>query len=221
MATRRGQPPKVTAEDWSRAALAAIAQSGLAGISVEKIARTLGVTKGSFYGYFASREILITAALDLWEHELLTKIMVPLRAVNDPAQRFILMAGATLLRHHPTGVEGVDSAVEAASEVEISLLGSTDSPEVEEVLKRVVEIRVKFLEDCLRSIGHDSYRSRQLAINAYTLSLGTEALRRNAPNIAAEINDGYLQMIISSYLQPDSASLRSPHFPESSEDDHF
>lgn len=214
MAARRGQPPKATEEDWSRAALAAIAASGLDGVSVEKLARVLGVTKGSFYGYFANRQDLVSAALDLWEHELATKIMEPLTAVGDPARRFELMAAATLLRRHPTGEGDVDAAVAAASEVELSLLGNRDVPEVREVLERVVATRVDFLADCLCGIGHDPQRARQFAINAYSLSLGTEALRRNAPGVAGEIDDSYLRTIIASYLRPEPPVADSSPTPE-------
>ena len=45
----------LTAEDWARAALEAIAEDGVTAVAVEPLARSLGVTKGSFYWHFANR----------------------------------------------------------------------------------------------------------------------------------------------------------------------
>ena len=58
---------RLSAQDWARAALKAIAEGGLAAVGVEPLARTLGVTKGSFYAHYRNRDELITAALEEWE----------------------------------------------------------------------------------------------------------------------------------------------------------
>src|SRR5262249_32384697 len=55
------------AEDWEDAALEALGSSGLAAVNVQSLARTLGVTKGSFYWHFADREALLKATLARWE----------------------------------------------------------------------------------------------------------------------------------------------------------
>ena len=61
------EKPRLSAEDWARAALDVIAEQGLAAVAVEPLARRLGVTKGSFYWHFPSREALLVAALQRWE----------------------------------------------------------------------------------------------------------------------------------------------------------
>ena len=58
---------RLSREDWERAALEAMADAGVAAVAVEPLARRLGVTKGSFYGFFANRDELIEAALSRWE----------------------------------------------------------------------------------------------------------------------------------------------------------
>ena len=57
---------RLSAQDWARAAVKAIANGGLAAVAVEPLARTLGVTKGSFYAHFRNRDELVTAALAEW-----------------------------------------------------------------------------------------------------------------------------------------------------------
>ena len=56
-------------EDWTKVALAAIAEQGAANVSIERLARELGATKGSFYWHFKDRPALIAAALDRWERD--------------------------------------------------------------------------------------------------------------------------------------------------------
>jgi AcrR family transcriptional regulator len=49
------------------AGLRALGAGGPDAVRVESLARTLGVTKGGFYGYFTDRAGLLTEVLDLWE----------------------------------------------------------------------------------------------------------------------------------------------------------
>jgi AcrR family transcriptional regulator len=58
---------RLSAEDWEDAALNLIAEQGVGALAVEALARQLGVTKGSFYWHFRTREALLQAALERWE----------------------------------------------------------------------------------------------------------------------------------------------------------
>ena len=52
---------------WMEKTLEKIGEVGVASIQVELLARELGVTKGSFYWHFPSREALLSATLSYWE----------------------------------------------------------------------------------------------------------------------------------------------------------
>ena len=86
-ATRSDRPSRLSAEDWALAALDVIAEQGLAAVAVEPLARRLGVTKGSFYWHFPSREALLVAALERWEQVEQEEVFGQLEAIPDPAQR--------------------------------------------------------------------------------------------------------------------------------------
>lgn len=58
-----------TKDDWLRAARLALLHRGRDGVRVEALARTLGVTKGSFYWHFKDRRALMEALLHEWEEE--------------------------------------------------------------------------------------------------------------------------------------------------------
>ncbi len=53
-------------EDWIEAAWIALGEGGVEAVRVERLARKLGVTKGSFYWHFKDRQDLINALLDRW-----------------------------------------------------------------------------------------------------------------------------------------------------------
>ncbi|HMV52252.1 MAG TPA: TetR/AcrR family transcriptional regulator [Rhodocyclaceae bacterium] len=52
---------------WIDAATTTLAEYGVAGVRVEALAKTLGVTKGSFYWHFRDRQALLEAVLDNWK----------------------------------------------------------------------------------------------------------------------------------------------------------
>jgi len=58
-----------TREDWLRAARLALLHRGPHGVRVEVLARSLGVTKGSFYWHFKDRRELMEILLREWEDE--------------------------------------------------------------------------------------------------------------------------------------------------------
>lgn len=55
--------------DWLRAARLALLRGGVEAVRVEKLARDLGVTKGSFYWHFKDRGELLELLLREWENE--------------------------------------------------------------------------------------------------------------------------------------------------------
>ncbi len=63
---KRGPKPQVTPEDWVAGVLAEMKETDGVDIRIEAVARRLGVTKGSFYNYFESKEDAVNRALDLW-----------------------------------------------------------------------------------------------------------------------------------------------------------
>lgn len=54
---------------WIEAAIEALGNGGVEAVRVERLARALGVTKGSFYWHFEDRTALLNAVLDGWERE--------------------------------------------------------------------------------------------------------------------------------------------------------
>jgi AcrR family transcriptional regulator len=64
--TARPPAPRLGREAWLEAALDTLAGGGVGDIRVELLAKTLGVTKGSFYWHFRDRGALLEALLAQW-----------------------------------------------------------------------------------------------------------------------------------------------------------
>lgn len=67
----RHQPKKLrlSRADWLAAARAALIAEGKDAVKVERLAKTLNVTRGGFYWHFKDRDDLLDALLESWEEE--------------------------------------------------------------------------------------------------------------------------------------------------------
>jgi AcrR family transcriptional regulator len=156
-AEKTDKPARLSAEDWALAALDVIAESGLNAVAVEPLAKRLGVTKGSFYWHFPSREALLVAALDRWERTEQETVFGQLEAVSDPRARLrdLFRLVAHELKPHVIYSE---------------LLKALDHPVVKPVLERVSERRLDYLTASFRQAGmgrSDAQNRARLAYAAY------------------------------------------------------
>jgi AcrR family transcriptional regulator len=60
---------------WIEEGLRALAAGGPEAVRIETLARSLGVTKGGFYGYFADRRALLGELLDAWERTSVDEVI--------------------------------------------------------------------------------------------------------------------------------------------------
>jgi AcrR family transcriptional regulator len=159
---------RLSRDDWTKAALLAIADKGTANVSVERLARQLGATKGSFYWHFKDRPALIAAALQWWEQEYTDRIIDRLSEVVDPRDRLRRLL-ASAFEDQP-GVH-----------IDANLLAAADDPAVGPVLERVARKRLAFVDRIFAELGARGGSDRALlAFSAYT---GLAQLRRTAPGL--------------------------------------
>jgi AcrR family transcriptional regulator len=172
MATRESTRPKARLgrDDWIRAALDAIAAGGLAAVAVEPLARSLGVTKGSFYAHFSNRDELIEAALKAWEHSHAEEQVEQFRAIDDPAERL-----AAVLR------VATEFSQSGAPSVHGRLMGELGDPRVRSAVSRVNAARLDRLSETYRELGVTERTARDRARIAYATYLGLLQMAREAP----------------------------------------
>ncbi len=73
-------------DDWIHAARLALLRGGVEAVRVEKLARGLGVTKGSFYWHFKDRDELLELLLGEWEDEV--PGILPQLGRGSPREKF-------------------------------------------------------------------------------------------------------------------------------------
>ena len=79
---------KLSASEWTQGALKLLAERGVDGLRVERLAPMLGVTKGSFYWHFADRAELLDAVLVEWRQVATDQVIEAVeRASDEPAER--------------------------------------------------------------------------------------------------------------------------------------
>lgn len=163
--------PRLSREDWIAAALDAIAQGGLGGVAVEPLAARLGVTKGSFYSHFSSREEWIDAALQSWEHSHGQAELDRFAAIDDPTERLhaLLLAAVTFSQSGDLSVH-------------LGLLGELADERVAGVLARVNASRIRLLTRTYRQLGFSRQRADDRARLAYAAYLGLLQMAREAPS---------------------------------------
>lgn len=65
---------QLTREDWIEAARKVLISSGVDDVKVDRLARKMKVTRGSFYWHFKNRQDLLDALLAQWERQNLSEI---------------------------------------------------------------------------------------------------------------------------------------------------
>ena len=164
---------KVSRDDWTMAALRALARGGVAAVAVDRLARELGVTRGSFYWHFADREALLVAALETWELRATTEVVAAVRALDDAWVRARTLFAEALGSEEIAGLEP-------------ALAAQTGHPAIAEVVARVTEARLAFLTEVFTDLGFGPQDARHRALAAYAAYLGWLELRRTAATLAPE-----------------------------------
>lgn len=199
MATRDGKT-LLTRDDWERAALEAIGEGGVGAVAVDRLAKQLHASRGSFYWHFRDRADVIDAALERWARENTTELVPELDAIPDPVNRL-----RTLLR------EVYEQPVDA---IELTLSSAGDDPVVAPVVARVTRQRIDFLQRIFTDLGLPAAQAADRAWLAYALYIGHHQLAKN-PETAAQ-KPASLDRVVDLLVAPPARRARAPGAGESS-----
>ncbi len=101
---RQGEPRQDTREQLLRAGVASLTEKGFVATGIDEVLRSVGVPKGSFYHYFASKEAFGAELIDRYGAYFSKKLERHLRDETHPAHldrlgAFIADAQAGMARH--------------------------------------------------------------------------------------------------------------------------
>jgi AcrR family transcriptional regulator len=181
----------LSASDWELAALDLIAEKGVSALAVEPLARRLGITKGSFYWHFSSRDELLNLALKRWERrdlELLARSLESDIPARERLAEFILRTSRQNRSH----------------QIHAALCAASEHPCVKPVLERITRRRLDYLAKAFRELGLDAEAARHRARLTYTSYVGYIQLqvRGMAPERGGEEFEAYVRHAIDALLRP-------------------
>lgn len=180
---------RLSAEDWELAALQLIAEQGVGALAVEALARQLGVTKGSFYWHFRTREALLHAALERWEQYGEREVLGQIEQITDPRQRLpeLFRRVAHELQPH---------------RVYAALLKALDHPQVVPVMARVSQRRMEFLTTAYREAGLPPGEALNRARLTYAAYVGflQLSLQLQQPRLQHDEFESYVDHVMSTLI---------------------
>lgn len=175
----------LTRHDWLVAAVAALAEGGIEAVKVERLAKTLGVSKGSFYWHFKDRPHLLAAILDFWAADFTQQLIDNAAGLETPKERLRHLAREALSET----AFGIDSA---RAEAAMQAWAATD-PHAATRLRAVDAARVGHLEKELLNTGLVPGKARSGAKMLYLALLGLYAARGYNQDLADD--DAYLALV--------------------------
>ncbi|HKL54018.1 MAG TPA: TetR/AcrR family transcriptional regulator [Wenzhouxiangellaceae bacterium] len=181
----------LSASDWEQAALDLIADKGVSALAVEPLARRLGITKGSFYWHFASRDELLEQALKRWERRDLEHLERSLNSDQPAPERlaeFILRTSRQNRSH----------------QIHAALCAASDHPRVKPYIERITQRRLQYLAKAFRELGLDEVAARHRARLTYTSYVGYIQLqiRGMAPERGSDEFESYVRHAIDALINP-------------------
>jgi AcrR family transcriptional regulator len=186
---QKSERTRLSAEDWEDAALNLIAEQGVGALAVEALARQLGVTKGSFYWHFRTRETLLQAALERWEQYGEREIISQIEAIADPRERLPELFRRVAHELHPHRVYA-------------ALLKALDHPLVVPVMARVSQRRTEFLQTAYSEAGMEPAAALNRARLTYAAYVGFLQLNftLGLPRLNHEEFEAYVEHTIATLI---------------------
>jgi len=150
-------------KEWIDAGLKALSEQGIDSVRIERLAETLGVTKGSFYWHFKNRDMLLAALLEEWQD----------RATNDIIAQVEHKGGDARARLYSLFIITMDSN----GRLDMAIRAwATNDPAAQTALSLIDKRRFGYLKSLFTELGFPSDQATARARLVYTAHIGQFAL---------------------------------------------
>ncbi|HST85211.1 MAG TPA: TetR/AcrR family transcriptional regulator [Kineosporiaceae bacterium] len=150
-----------TRDDWIQRGLQTLAQEGLPGVRIDRIAAALGVSKGSFHHHFAGASAYREALVHRYEEQALT-------ALHRNSETW---AGLELLEHL---LDELDDLYDARLETAVRAWAMHD-PLAHQVLSRVDDARLRLLQGAWSALIEREDAAHLAALVPHLIIIGASA----------------------------------------------
>ena len=183
---------RLTPRDWIEAAFRALAAGGLSAVRIERLARDLGATKGSFYWHYKDLQALLDSVVSCWV------ILATEQSISNVNAKDLIPAAA------------LAALIEQISEVpDVAYGGVAIEPAIREwarfddkVSDIVVQVdarRIDYVADLLTRCGLSQRDAAEQAQTFYAIVIGVEHLRLVSPTDMSKL----LKTFVSQVLPPE------------------
>ena len=185
---------------WIAEGLRALAAGGPDTVRVEALAKTLGVTKGGFYGYFADRGALLEAMLDAWERESIDEVIDRVEREGGDPRTKIQRAG--VLTFSSDRLLPIDLAIRDWARRDEA---------VAERLRRVDNRRMALLREMISTFCADADEVEARSLLAFCVAIGEHFLAADhGDRTRAQVLARAADLLLNRPVETTAAEPRQP-----------
>ena len=142
--SRQNKPKlRLSRRNWLDAALDLLHNDGINSVTVEALAKQLGITRGSFYHHFKDRKDLSNEMLEYWKRKWTVEIRDTVAALGLDGMQSLVALG-NLIKHREAA--GYDVAVRA---------WAVHDEHAKEVVREADKTRLDFIRSQFKRIGFE------------------------------------------------------------------
>lgn len=176
---------QLSAQDWLLAAIAAMAEGGVENVKVERLAKSLGTSKGSFYWHFKDRKDLLDQLIRYWVTQGTEQVMATNeREETSPHDKLVAL-------FHVALKEPVGTLSSAQGEMAMRSWAMVD-PNIAQTVSETDQQRIDYVTHLFAEHGYSQERATTNAHQLYLMLLGYYARATYAPNAAKAAQESIL-----------------------------
>lgn len=194
--TRRLKGSPLNEQDWVSAAIEILVNENVRGIRIDVLCAKLGVTKGSFYWHFATRNDLLVAVLSTWRRKTTMNVIKSISASSGTARdRLRRLLWLPRGPKSPASAQVEQSVRDWARRVEMP----------KSAVAEVDQIRMDYFTQLVKDAGHDGDEARVRAYIMYCLMMGDSILHQSLSDVPHDtFLDTVMELVIDKDRTPDS-----------------
>ncbi len=133
--------PRLTRQDWVHTALDQLIEAGIGSVSIDQVAGSLSITRGSFYHHFSDRHELLREVLEYWAQRWTYDVRDQIAVLGlDPSTTLLALMRAI----RKNRAAGYDAPIRA---------WALHDPLAADVVRQVDEVRLSFIQTQFEALG--------------------------------------------------------------------
>ncbi|MFT6169729.1 MAG: AcrR family transcriptional regulator [Celeribacter sp.] len=192
--TQRHKGSPLNEQDWVDAAIGILVNENVRGIRIEVLCKKLGVTKGSFYWHFATRNDLLMAVLSSWRRRMTLDVIHKISSFgNSPTERLQKLISLPRQPKSPASAQVEMSVRDWARRVKMP----------KDAVAEVDKIRMDYFVQLLNDAGFEGDDARGRAYIIYCVMMGDSILHQSLSEMP---HDDFLKIAMETVLRPTEKS---------------